>query len=40
MNANQAVNVGKNDLSTYETGMYIFRAKTENGTSIFMVSKN
>ena len=40
LNATQVVNGDKIDLSTYETGMYIFRVKTENGTSIFRVSKN
>ena len=40
LKATQVVNGDKIDLSTYETGMYIFRVKTENGTSIFRVSKN
>ena len=40
LRATQVVNGDKIDLSTYETGMYIFRVKTENGTSIFRVSKN
>lgn len=40
LSVTQVVNGDKIDLSTYETGMYIFRVKTENGTSIFRVSKN
>ena len=34
------VNGGTIDLSTYETGIYIFSIKTENGTSIQRISKN
>jgi hypothetical protein len=34
------VNGGTIDLSSYETGIYIFSIKTENGTSIQRVSKN
>ena len=40
LQASHVVNGDKIDLSTYETGMYIFRVTTENGTSIFRVSKN
>ncbi len=40
LKASQVVNGDKIDLSSYETGMYIFRVTTENGTSIFRVSKN
>jgi hypothetical protein len=40
LKATQVVNGDKIDLSSYETGMYIFRVTTENGTSIFRVSKN
>jgi hypothetical protein len=34
------VNGGTIDLSSYETGIYIFSIKTENGTSIQRISKN
>ena len=35
----QSFNGDKIDLSTYETGMYIFKIKTENGTTIHRISK-
>jgi hypothetical protein len=40
LRATQVVNGDKIDLSTYETGMYIFKIKTENGTTIHRISKN
>ncbi len=40
LRATQVVNGDKIDLSTYETGMYIFKITTENGTTIHRISKN